>query len=84
MLIERHNMKTNTKITTIYLDADIHHALRIKAAETDNSMSELIEHAIKTSLVEDSIDLAAFEERKNEPSLAFEDVLKRLKRSGKI
>jgi predicted transcriptional regulator len=77
-------MKANTKRTTIYLDADIHHALRIKAAETDNSMSELIEHAIKTSLVEDSIDLAAFEERKNEPSLAFEDVLKRLKRSGKI
>ena len=84
MSIERHNMKTNTKRTTIYLDADIHHALRIKAAETDNSMSELIEHAIKTSLAEDSIDLAAFEERKNEPSLAFEDVLKRLKRSGKI
>ncbi len=77
-------MKTNTKRTTIYLDADIHHALRIKAAETENSMSELIEEAIKTSLVEDSIDLAAFEERKNEPSLAFEDVLKRLKKSGKI
>jgi hypothetical protein len=84
MSIERHNMKTNTKRTTIYLDADIHHALRIKAAETENSMSELIGEAIKTSLVEDSIDLAAFEERKNEPSLAFEDVLKRLKRSGKI
>jgi hypothetical protein len=81
---ERFDMKTNTKRTTIYLDADIHHALRIKAAETENSMSELIEEAIKTSLVEDSIDLAAFEERKNEPSLAFEDVLKRLKRSGKI
>jgi len=77
-------MKANTKRTTIYLDADIHHALRIKAAETENSMSELIGEAIKTSLAEDSIDLAAFEERKNEPSLAFEDVLKRLKRSGKI
>jgi len=84
MSIERHIMKTNTKRTTIYLDAHIHHALRIKAAETENSMSELIEDAIKTSLAEDSIDLAAFEERKNEPSLAFEDVLKRLKRSGKI
>lgn len=77
-------MKTNTKRTTIYLDADIHHALRIKAVETENSMSELIEEAIRISLAEDSIDLAAFEERKNEPSLAFEDVLKRLKRSGKI
>lgn len=84
MSIERHNMKANTKRTTIYLDADIHHALRIKAAETENSMSELIGEAIKTSLAEDSIDLAAFEERKNEPSLGFEHVLKRLKRSGKI
>ena len=77
-------MKTNTKRTTIYLDADVHRALRIKAAETENSMSQLIEEAIRISLAEDSIDLAAFEERKNEPSLAFDDVLKRLKRSGKI
>ena len=77
-------MKTTTKRTTVYLDPALHRALRIKAAETENSMSELIEEAVKISLAEDSIDLAAFEERKNEPSLAFEDVLKRLKKSGKI
>ena len=77
-------MKTNTKRTTIYLDSDLHHALRIKAAETERSISELVEEAIKFSLAEDSIDLAAFDERKDEPSLAFEDVLKKLKRDGKI
>ena len=77
-------MKTRTKRTTIYLDSDLHHALRIKAAETEHSMSELVEEAIKFSLAEDSIDLAAFDERKDEPSLAFEDVLKKLKRDGKI
>jgi len=77
-------MKTNTKRTTIYLDPQLHYALRIKAMETDNSMSELIEEAIKISLAEDSIDLVAFEERKKEPSLAFEDVLRSLKKSGKI
>jgi len=77
-------MKTNTKRTTIYLDPQLHHALRIKAMETENSMSELIEEAIKISLAEDLIDLTAFEERKYEPSLAFENVLKKLKRSGKI
>ena len=77
-------MKTNTKRTTIYLDPQLHHALRIKATETENSMSELIEEAIKISLAEDLIDLTAFQERKNEPSLAFENVLKRLKQSGKI
>jgi hypothetical protein len=84
MPIERLNMKTNTKRTTIYLDNQLHRALRIKAMETENSMSELIEEAIKISLAEDSIDLAAFEERKNESSIAFENVLKSLKKSGKI
>jgi len=77
-------MKTNTKRTTIYLDSDLHHALRIKAAETEHSMSELVEEAIKFSLAEDSADLAAFEERRKEPSLAFEDVLKNLRKNGKI
>jgi len=84
MLTERDDMKTITKRTTLYLDPALHRALRIKAAETEHSMSELAEEAIRVSLAEDAIDLAAFEERKNEPSLAFEDVLKRLKKSGKI
>ncbi len=77
-------MKTHTKRTTIYLDPDLHRALRIKAAETEHSISELVEEAIKFSLAEDSIDLAAFEQRRNEPSLAFEDVVKKLKEDGKI
>ena len=77
-------MKTHTKRTTIYLDSDLHQALRIKAAETEHSMSKLVEEAIKLSLAEDTVDLAAFDERKDEPSLAFEDVLKKLKRDGKI
>ncbi len=77
-------MKANTKRTTIYLDSDLHHALRIKAAETEHSMSELVQEAIKLSLAEDSIDLAAFEQRRKEPSLPFEDVLKKLRKNGKI
>jgi predicted transcriptional regulator len=77
-------MKTHTKRTTIYLDSDLHRALRIKAAETEHSMSELVEDAIKLSLAEDSVDLAAFDERKDEASLAFEDVLKKLRKNGRI
>ncbi|MGB2806099.1 MAG: ribbon-helix-helix protein, CopG family [Sedimentisphaerales bacterium] len=76
--------QTNTKRTTIYLDSDLHHALRIKAAETEHSMSELVQEAIKLSLAEDSIDLSAFEQRRKEPSLPFEDVLKKLRKNGKI
>ncbi len=77
-------MKANTKRTTIYLDSDLHRALRIKAAQTEHSMSELVQEAIKFSLAEDSIDLAAFEQRRKEPSLLFEDVLKKLRKNGKI
>ncbi len=77
-------MKTNTKRTTIYLDPLMHQALRIKAAETEHTMSELVAEAIKLSLAEDAADIAAFDERRKEPSLAFDDVLKRLKANGKI
>ena len=77
-------MKTKTKRATIYLDSELHKALRIKAAETEHSMSELVNDAIRFSLAEDSIDLAAFDERKDEPVTAFKDVLKKLKKNGKI
>ncbi len=77
-------MKANTKRTTVYLDSDLHRALRIKAAQTEHSMSDLVEEAIKFSLAEDSIDLTAFEQRRKEPSLPFEDVLKKLRKNGKI
>jgi len=77
-------MKPHTKRTTIYIDPDLHHALRMKAAETEHSMSELVEEAIKFSLAEDSVDLAALDERKDETSLPFEDVLKKLRKNGKI
>jgi len=66
------------------LDSELHRALRIKAAETEHTVPELIQQAIQLSLAEDSIDLSAFEERKKEPSMAFEDVLKRLKKNGRI
>jgi len=77
-------MKANTKRTTVYLDSDLHRALRIKAAQTELSMSELVQEAIKFSLAEDSIDLTAFEQRRKELSLPFEDVLKKLRKNGKI
>jgi hypothetical protein len=77
-------MKSLQKKATIYLDSEIHRALRIKAAETDRSMSELVNEAVKLRLAEDADDLAAFEERAAEPNLPFENVLKDLKRRGKI
>ena len=77
-------MKTDTKRATIYLDEAIHKALRMKAAETSRSMSEIVNQAIKQALAEDAEDLAAFEERSKEPLVSFETMLKELKRDGRI
>lgn len=77
-------MSTTQKRATVYFDPSIHRALRLKAAETDRSLSEIVNDAVRLSLAEDAEDLAAFEERAKEPDLMFEDVLKELKRSGTI
>lgn len=73
-----------SKRATIYLDPSIHKALRLKAAHSEKSISDLVNAAVRLSLAEDAEDLEAFEARKKEPNLRFEDVLKDLKRCGKL
>ena len=68
-------MNTETKRATIYLDSALHKALRIKAAETSRSMSEIVNEAVKQALAEDAEDLAAFEARAGEPLVSFETML---------
>lgn len=77
-------MKNLTKRVTVYLKPEYHRALRVKSAETDYSVSDLVNAAVKDALREDALDLEAFDTRKDEPLLAFEDVVKSLKRDGKI
>jgi hypothetical protein len=77
-------MGAQPKRATVYFDPEIHRALRLKAAEADCSMSDLVNRAVKESLAEDAEDLAAFEERASERSMRFEEVVKRLKRRGAI
>ncbi|MDH3616719.1 MAG: CopG family transcriptional regulator [Gammaproteobacteria bacterium] len=76
--------KTAQKRATVYFDPYLHRALRVKAAETDRSISELVNEAVKAALAEDVSDIEAFEVREKEPDYAFEDVVKDLKRRGKI
>ena len=73
-----------TKRATVYLDPDIHRALKIKSAHSDRTLSELVNLAVRQSLAEDHEDLLSFEERKDEPDLNFQEVLKELKASGKL
>ncbi|NOX69171.1 MAG: CopG family transcriptional regulator [Gammaproteobacteria bacterium] len=76
--------ESTQKRATVYFDPYLHRALRLKAAETDSSVSELVNDAVREALAEDADDLAAFEDRSKEPELIFEDVVKDLKRRGKI
>ena len=77
-------MSASPKRATIYLDPALHRALKIKAAETSTSISELVGSAVRQSLAEDAEDLAAFEQRAAEPLVSYEDMVKRLKRDGRI
>jgi hypothetical protein len=69
---------------TVYLDPALHRALRIKAAETDQSVSDIVNQAVRLTLAEDADDLAAFRARAKEPALDFETVLNDLRRRGKL
>ena len=73
-----------TKRATIYLDADLHRAARIKAMEVETSVSDLVNAALRRSLAEDADDLAAFRARAKEPNLDFEAVVRDLRRRGKL
>lgn len=77
-------MTTHTKRSTIYFDQDIHAALRLKAAHSDKSLSELVNDAVRASLAEDQEDLAAFQDRVNEPTMTYEALLNDLKKHGKL
>ena len=72
------------KRATVYFDEDLHTALKLKAVETSQSVSELVNVAIKEALFADLEDLNSFDERKEETPIRFEDFVKELKVNGKI
>jgi len=77
-------MTIRAKRSTIYLDPDLHRALRLKSIETSRSVSDLVNKAIRDSLAEDAEDLAAFDQRASEPLISYEAMIKRLKKDGRI
>jgi hypothetical protein len=77
-------MATQTKRATIYFDPVLHKALRLKAAETSRSITEIVNEAVREALSEDAEDLAAFDERKREPAISYDEMVKRLKKDGLI
>ena len=77
-------MLTPTKRTTVYLDPELHRALRIKAIAVSRSVSELVNESLRESLAEDAEDITAFEDRANEPVISYDELVKKLKADGRI
>jgi len=77
-------MSELSKRATIYFDPDVHHALKLKALSTQQSVSELVDEAVRLLMEEDEEDLRAFADRANEPEMSYEALLKDLKKHGKI
>ncbi len=77
-------MSEYSKKSTVYFEPDIHQALRVKAATTHQSVSEVVNEAVRLSLREDQEDLKAFTQRADEPTLSYEELLENLKSNGKL
>ena len=77
-------MATQSKRATIYFDPDLHKALRLKSVETSRSVSDLVNEAVREAIAEDAEDLAAFDDRANESLISYDEMVKRLKKDGRI
>ena len=77
-------MSDSSKRSTVYFEPEIHQALRLKAAFTQRSVSDLVNEAVRSALKEDQEDLEAFDNRISEPTITYEELLNDLKANGKL
>jgi len=77
-------MSNLSKRSTVYFEPAVHQALKIRAATSHNSISEIVDEAVRILMLEDQEDLQAFAERVNEPEITYEELLSDLKKHGKI
>jgi hypothetical protein len=75
---------SEAKRATIYLEPALHRALRLKSAETDATISDIVNAAVREALAEDADDLAAVAERRSEPARPFAAFVSDLRRRGKL
>ena len=70
-------MATMTKRTTIYFDPKLHKILKAKSVESEKSISELVDLALRHELLEDLEDIKAYEERKDGNFISYKDMLEK-------
>lgn len=75
---------TQSKRATVYIRPDIHQAIRLKSAVTNQSISDIVNDALLATLSEDDEDLRAFDDHANDPLMTYEQLLSKLKADGKI
>ena len=69
---------------TIYFDSQVHRALRMRAAATDQSVSDMVNASVKRALAEDADDLLVLKKRRGETGVPIRDAIKSLRRRGKL
>jgi plasmid stability protein len=77
-------MSVILKRATVYFDPELHRAVRLKAVNTNQSISDVVNDSLRAMLSEDEEDLAAFDETASDPLMTYEELLARLKADGKI
>ncbi len=77
-------MAVQAKRSTIYLEPDLHQAVRLKSAHSNRSISDIVNDSLRQTLREDQEDLGAFKKRASEPVMSYETLLAKLKADGKI
>ena len=73
-----------TKRATIYFDAEVHRALRLRAAACNRSISDMVNEAVRMTLAEDADDLRDVDQRQDEQSTGFEEFVASLRNSGRL
>lgn len=77
-------MSIQTKRSTVYIEADLHQAVRLKSANTNRSISDIVNESLRLALAEDEADLKAFNDHSKDPLMTYEELLAKLKADGKI
>jgi plasmid stability protein len=73
-----------TKRATVYFDAEVHRALRLRSAACNRSISDMVNEAVRMTLAEDADDLRDADQRHDEPSSSFEEFVTSLRNSGRL
>ena len=77
-------MSNLSKRSTVYFEEDLQNALKIKSVTTNQSVSSMVNDAVRYLLSEDQQDISAFNERADEEVISYESLLDDLKTHGKI